>query len=101
MTIADSAVTSETMSREGAAFPQMRTDRGKNKRTFWRALRRGLLVLLVLAAVGGTALALRPRPVPVDGARASRGPLVVAIEESGTTRVHDRYVVSAPVAGNV
>ena len=30
-----------------------------------------------------------------------RGPLVVPIEEEGQTRVRDRYVVSAPVAGRV
>jgi HlyD family secretion protein len=45
--------------------------------------------------------ALRPRPVPVDVASATRGPLVVAVEESGMTRVKDRYLVSAPVSGLV
>ena len=46
-------------------------------------------------------MALRPRPVPVDVARAKRGPLVVAVEESGKTRVKDRYVVSAPATGSL
>jgi HlyD family secretion protein len=46
-------------------------------------------------------LALRPRPVPIDAARADHGPLVVAVEESGMTRVKDRYVVSAPVSGRL
>jgi HlyD family secretion protein len=39
--------------------------------------------------------------VPVDVARVERGPLSVAIEENGVTRVKDRFVVSAPVAGSV
>jgi HlyD family secretion protein len=60
-----------------------------------------LLAALVLGATVAVVLALRPRPVPIDAARAVRGPLVVAIEESGMTRVKDRYVVSAPVSGSV
>jgi HlyD family secretion protein len=71
------------------------------KRAFARAVRRGLLAAVVLVAAVLVVVALRPRPVPVDAARASRGPLVVAIEESGMTRVKDRYVVSAPVAGSI
>jgi HlyD family secretion protein len=37
----------------------------------------------------------------VDAARAARAPLIVAVEESGMTRVKDRYVVSAPVSGRL
>ena len=39
------------------------------------------------------------RPVLVEVVAASRGPLQVTIEEEGRTRVKDRYVISAPVAG--
>ena len=46
-------------------------------------------------------VAFRPRPVPVDTATVSRGALQVTIDQEGRTRVHDRYVVSAPVAGRV
>ena len=73
----------------------------ERKRAWARAARRGLLGLFLLAAAIATVLALRPRAAVVDGAQASRGPLVVAIEESGMTRVKDRYVVSAPVSGNI
>jgi HlyD family secretion protein len=66
-----------------------------------RVVRQGLLGGLLLAAAVGTALALRPRPVPVDAAPAVRGPLQVIIEETGVTRVKDRFVVSAPVNGSV
>src|SRR5690606_27383728 len=54
------------------------------------------LVVAVLLAV-----ALWPRAVAVDTAVAARGPLVVTIDEEGETRVHHRFVVSAPVAGRI
>lgn len=41
----------------------------------------------------------RPQAVRVETARVARCPLVVTIDEEGRTRVHDRYTVSAPVAG--
>jgi HlyD family secretion protein len=66
-----------------------------------RAVRRGLLGVVLLGAAVGIVLALRPRPVPVDVAPAARGALIVAIEETGITRVKDRYVVSAPVSGTM
>ncbi|MET0411780.1 MAG: HlyD family efflux transporter periplasmic adaptor subunit, partial [Polyangiaceae bacterium] len=56
---------------------------------------------LFALTVAGTLFALRPAPVPVDVAAALRGPLLVAVEESGVTRIKDRYVVSAPVAGEL
>ncbi len=58
----------------------------------------GVVLLAVAAAV---AWALRPRPVPVDVAQVTRGPLEVTVDEEGKTRVHERYTVSAPVAGTV
>lgn len=75
--------------------------RREQRRSLARRVRQGILV----AALAGTGvlsvLALRPRPVPVDIAPLRRGSLVVAIEESGMTRVKDRYVVSASVTGNL
>ncbi len=46
-------------------------------------------------------LALRPAAVEVDVEPVRRGPLAVTLDEEGETRVRDRYVVSAPVAGRV
>jgi HlyD family secretion protein len=66
-----------------------------------RAVRRGLLAVLGVAGLAGAALALRPKPVPADLSPVVRGPLSVVIEESGVTRVKDRYLVSAPVSGNL
>jgi HlyD family secretion protein len=39
--------------------------------------------------------------VPIDVGRADRGPVVVTVDEEGKTRVKDRFVVSAPVAGRL
>jgi HlyD family secretion protein len=47
------------------------------------------------------ALALRPAPVAVDTVEVTRGRLAVTLDEEGETRVRERYVVSAPVAGRV
>jgi HlyD family secretion protein len=59
-------------------------------------------VVIAILVVGGLlAMAFWPSAVPVDVATVRRGPLVVPIEEEGQTRVRDRYVVSAPVAGRV
>ena len=55
----------------------------------------GALLLLLLA------WAFWPRPEPVDMALVERAPLAVTLDEEGETRVRDRFVVSAPLAGRV
>ncbi|MCK6556127.1 HlyD family efflux transporter periplasmic adaptor subunit [Candidatus Binatia bacterium] len=57
--------------------------------------------VVVVGAGAGTAVLLRPRPVRVDVAVAARGPLRVTIDEDGETRVRERFVVAAPVAGHL
>lgn len=59
-----------------------------------------LAVAAVLVAAGAYAL-LRPAPLRVETARVARGRLQVTVDEEGETRVRDRYVVAAPVAGRV
>jgi HlyD family secretion protein len=86
-------------SLDQAARPGQRTR--ERKRAWMQAARRALLGVFLLAAALAAVLALRPRPVPIDRVAARRGPLVVAIEESGTTRVKDRFEVSAPVTGTL
>jgi HlyD family secretion protein len=56
-----------------------------------------------LAAAGAVVLllALRKAPVEVDVAGVTRGRLAVTLDEEGETRVRERYVVSAPVAGRL
>ncbi|HVA38983.1 MAG TPA: HlyD family efflux transporter periplasmic adaptor subunit [Candidatus Dormibacteraeota bacterium] len=65
--------------------------------------RRTIVVLLVALALAAalTFAAFRPRPVLVEVGAAMRGPLQVTVEAEGVTRVRDRFVVSAPVAGRL
>ena len=53
-----------------------------------------LLVALIVAG-------LWPQPVPVEVVPVRRGPLVVTVDEEGMTRVKNRYVITAPVAGQL
>lgn len=64
------------------------------KRKTWVLTAAGLAAVLLLLA-----WAFAPRPVPVETATAAQGPFETFIEEEGRTRVRDRYVVSAPLAG--
>lgn len=57
------------------------------------------LILTALALLAALTWGFLPRAVPVDVAPSARAPLRVTVEEEGRTRVIDRYVVSAPVAG--
>lgn len=58
----------------------------------------GMLVAAV-ATLALLAWGLWPQPVPVETVAARRAPLTVTIEEEGMTRVIDRFVITAPVAG--
>jgi HlyD family secretion protein len=60
----------------------------------------GLGAAVALAAAGAVAL-LRPARLRVETAPVVRGSLRVTVDEEGETRVRDRYVVAAPVAGRV
>ena len=59
-------------------------------------------VLISVAVVAGLlAVALWPKTLPVEVETITRGALVVTVDEEGTTRVRERFVVSSPVAGRV
>jgi len=65
-------------------------------------LRRRLMQLAAALLVAGLlAYSFWPRPVEVDVARAVRGPLRVTVDEDGRTRIKERYLVSAPLAGRL
>lgn len=55
----------------------------------------------LLAAGAGAVALLTPAPLRVETARVASGPMQVTVDEEGVTRVRDRYVVTAPVAGRV
>lgn len=80
---------------------QARRRKKDRKRTLMHWMRRVAFTLLFAGIVLAFVFALRPQPVGVDVGQATRGSLEVVIEESGVTRVKDRYSVSAPVAGHL
>lgn len=61
----------------------------------------------VVTGIGGLAVAalivwaLQPQPIAVELAAVTKGVFEQSISEDGKTRVRDRYVVSAPLAGRV
>lgn len=78
------------------AKAQAGTRRKKNpwlKRLIWGAI--------AIALGSGIVVAMQPKPLDVEVASAGRGPLVVTVNEDGITRVTDRFVVSAPLSGNL
>jgi HlyD family secretion protein len=56
----------------------------------------GGLVLIALIVAG-----LWPKPVPVEMTRVSRGTVRTTVNEEGKTRIKQRYVISAPVTGQL
>lgn len=53
------------------------------------------------ATVALLAWAFAPRPLGVEVAAVTEGPFETSIEEDGKTRLRDRYVVAAPLAGTL
>ncbi len=54
---------------------------------------------IVLAVAGAIAWGLVPRPVAVDVRSVGRGRLAVRVTDDGVTRIRERHVVRAPLAG--
>ena len=62
-------------------------------------LRHKTLIAVVIAVAAIVAMAMWPEAIEVDLTQVTRGPMQVTLDEDGETRVRDRFVVSAPVAG--
>jgi HlyD family secretion protein len=56
----------------------------------------GAAILVALIVIG-----LWPRPAVVETGKAAMGPLRTTINEEGKTRIRQRYVIAAPVAGQL
>lgn len=78
-----------------APWATKRTPSGK------RLFRRMLPWLGLLVLVAAIAWGLWPKPIIVETAVAVRAPLTVRVSEEGKTRIRNRYVVAAPVAGKM
>nr|WP_316640728.1 efflux transporter periplasmic adaptor subunit [uncultured Roseateles sp.] len=64
------------------------------KKTSWFYVAGG-----AVAAIAVVAWAFAPRPVEVEAVALSQGSFQTTIDEDGKTRLRERYVVSAPLAG--
>lgn len=74
-------------------------DEGTAELGRWRA-RAGWAALALGAALAGWYI-FAPQPVPVDLAIVAKGPLVVTVDDDGTTAIREVYTVSAPISGRV
>lgn len=88
---------------ERRALPPRPSPRGPSARfrAAWRWVKRGLLVAFAVGGVVLILVALLPKPIPVDLASVVRGAMTVTVDEDGQARVKDRYVVSAPIGGQL
>lgn len=61
------------------------------------------LILIAIAVGIGVAIfqAMKTPPIRVDVGAITRGPLRVTVDEDGKTRIKERYLVSAPLAGRL
>lgn len=66
-----------------------------------QSIKRFVTLGLLCALLAFFVYAFMPKPVEVDMARITRGDMQVAVRDEGYTRVHDVYVVSAPVTGHL
>jgi HlyD family secretion protein len=83
------------MKTQTTSQPVAARTRGRRESS-WRKLVPYTVVLgLLIAIVAG----LWPKPIRVETAATTRGPLTVSVFEEGKTRIRHRYVISAPVAG--
>ena len=64
-------------------------------------LKRGVFAILALGAAAAIYVALRPGPMRVETATVVCGPMAATIDGEGKTRLHDRFIVAAPVAGRL
>lgn len=60
-----------------------------------------ITALAALLVIAGLVLAFRPKPIVVETAAVVRGPLQETVEEEGKTRMHDHFVLAAPIAGKL
>lgn len=83
---------------ETSATPPWETKKKTAKRGLLRKL---LLWGFFIGLIGFVGYGLKPKPIPVETAAVTRGPLTVSVLEEGKTRIRNRYVVSAPVSGHM
>ena len=64
-------------------------------------MKRAAAAIVGALVVAGVLWFAWPRPIAVDIAAVTKGPMEVTIDDEGKTRVRHVYIVSAPIAGKV
>lgn len=83
---------------ETSATPPWETKKKTAKRSLLRKL---LLWGFFIGLIGFVGYGLKSKPIPVETAAVTRGPLTVSVLEEGKTQIRNRYIVSAPVSGHM
>lgn len=65
------------------------------------SIRTLIWALVLIALVVTIAMAFVPKAIEVETATAQQGDLKIAVHEDGKTRIREKYIVSAPVAGRI
>jgi len=71
------------------------------KRSFLRPGPLAISALITVVVIAALYLAIRKPPYQVDLAEVTQGPMTVTIDDEGETRVHDLFVVAAPINGRL
>jgi HlyD family secretion protein len=64
-------------------------------------IRRVALILFLAALAGAIVYGMWPAPVDADLVRVERGAIRETVDQEGKTRIRERYIVSAPLAGRL
>ncbi|MCP4447932.1 MAG: HlyD family efflux transporter periplasmic adaptor subunit [Myxococcales bacterium] len=80
---------------------EVRRQQAERKRKLAKLIKRLILVVVVGIGVAGIVISFLPKPIIVDIADVSKGPMRVTINEDGKTEAKSRYVLSAPLSGNM
>lgn len=75
--------------------------RRSRRKGVMRWIKRGVLIAGACGIVAAIVIAWLPKPVVVDVASVHRISLETEIAEDGKTRVRDRYVIAAPISGEL
>jgi HlyD family secretion protein len=95
------AASSRNSTSAPAPFDSARQAHKRKRRMVGKWLRRSAWIALGIGVATLVVLAWLPKPVAVDTHIVRRGPMQIAVEDSGRTRVKDRHLVSAPITGNL
>jgi len=87
-----------TSRAHGAEARRLQAER---KRKLAKLIKRLVLGVVAVLVVAGIVISFLPKPIIVDIASVTRGDMRVTVDEDGKTEAKNRYVLSAPLSGNM